>query len=89
MQKFGLAAPVEEKIEKNLIEASQVTHLRFGKRIATTCAWHACRAQMGGAAASSFAAVPKLLSKMPGGVEAILRGKWKETHGFNIMGHGL
>ena len=89
VHKFVSAAPNEEKVEKNLIEASGIVDLDFGETIAITRAWNSARAQMGGAGSASQPAAPKLANKMPEGIELILRGNCKAAHGCHLMGSWL
>lgn len=44
---------------------------------------------MGGVPGSSAPSAPKQASKMPEGVEIMLRAKWRATHGFPLMGSWL
>ena len=86
IQNFASAAATVEKVETKVIVASGITDLTFGEEVAITASWNACRAQMNGAASSVSAPSAKPASKMPEGVEILLRAKWRALHGFPLMG---
>ena len=86
VQTFAPAAAAEEQVETEVIAAPGLTDLTFGEEVAITASWNACRAQMNGATSSSSAPAAKPASKMPEGVEMLLRAKFRALHGFPLMG---
>ena len=86
VRKFAAAAPNEEKVA-DMIDASGLTDLTWGEKVAIASACRVAKDQMSGSGSNSAAtAAPKQANNMPEGVEIQTRARWRSTHGFALMG---